>query len=218
MDQAPGHHNRSEEPHCYNCGASGHWVIACPEPTRATPAGLTAWRKSSKGNGHGQGREHHNGPKKSKGPIITKYAPPPPPVPSHSYYPTPPGHQQPPSGIITHTSIRIHLSQHHMLLHHHHHHRHHLQFPPGINTHLIVRLLLHLPDLADMAHFYPRGRMSTHTDCPIIRRPLHHHRHLHLLPRTLLLTSANIPLTDLTMSQLPIGNQPLLCLWDSLPL
>ncbi|KAL6904010.1 hypothetical protein GGI43DRAFT_381707 [Trichoderma evansii] len=65
---------------CYNCGARGHWAVACPEPTRKTPAGLAnAWRNSPNPP---QGNVQHSqrGPKRSnKGPIITKYAPPPPP-------------------------------------------------------------------------------------------------------------------------------------------
>ncbi|CAK7274205.1 hypothetical protein SEPCBS57363_006040 [Sporothrix epigloea] len=34
-----------KEPQCYNCGTTGHQTIACPEPTRAVPAGLEAHRK-----------------------------------------------------------------------------------------------------------------------------------------------------------------------------
>ncbi|KEY74343.1 hypothetical protein S7711_00500 [Stachybotrys chartarum IBT 7711] len=68
--------------------------------------GLTAWRKTSHG-GPGPNRDYqHGGSKKSKGPIITKYAPPPlPPAPqgsSMSFYPPPGsyaahGHAYPPA-------------------------------------------------------------------------------------------------------------------------
>ncbi|KAK0391381.1 hypothetical protein NLU13_0882 [Sarocladium strictum] len=79
----------SEEPQCYNCGALGHWAVACPEPTRQTPAGLAAWRNASNsrpGTGNGGNRDRRGPPKKHKGPIITKYGPPPGPHPQ----PTPP--------------------------------------------------------------------------------------------------------------------------------
>ncbi|KAL9477547.1 hypothetical protein ACSS6W_007388 [Trichoderma asperelloides] len=79
---------------CYNCGARGHWAVACPEPTRKTPAGLAnAWRNSP--NPPQSNVQHsQRGPKRSnKGPIITKYAPPPPPPPlPHSSI----GHGAPP--------------------------------------------------------------------------------------------------------------------------
>ncbi|KAM3493755.1 hypothetical protein MY3957_003015 [Beauveria namnaoensis] len=37
-DQVVTHPGRTEEPQCYNCGGMGHWAVACPEPTRETPA------------------------------------------------------------------------------------------------------------------------------------------------------------------------------------
>ncbi|RDA95554.1 hypothetical protein CP533_1228 [Ophiocordyceps camponoti-saundersi (nom. inval.)] len=89
---------QAQEPRCYNCGSHGHWAVACPEPTRKTPAGLAAWRSASAGNVKNQ--SYNSGSKRSKGPIITKYSPPsfasnmgsyPPP-------PTPPG-AHPPSGL-----------------------------------------------------------------------------------------------------------------------
>ncbi|KAJ4151611.1 hypothetical protein LMH87_012301 [Akanthomyces muscarius] len=71
--------SRPEEPQCYNCGGMGHWAVACPEPTRETPAGLAAWRTAS-ATRPGSGRAQQSDGRKSKGPIITKYGPPPPPA------------------------------------------------------------------------------------------------------------------------------------------
>ncbi|EXL77069.1 hypothetical protein FOPG_08357 [Fusarium oxysporum f. sp. conglutinans race 2 54008] len=93
---APGQ-SRPDDARCYNCGDSGHWTVACPEPTRETPAGLAAWRNAN-APGHGGNRDHHGGSKKSKGPIITKYAPAPVPAsaPSVARYGPPPGYGPPP--------------------------------------------------------------------------------------------------------------------------
>ncbi|KAL7932929.1 hypothetical protein V8C35DRAFT_66318 [Trichoderma chlorosporum] len=104
-EPAHSHTGPSDDSPCYNCGARGHWIVACPEPTRKTPAGLAnAWRNAPNAPNAGQGNHRHHGgnPKRAnKGPIITKYAPPPPPPPpphpsslSHgaaSYPPLPPG-------------------------------------------------------------------------------------------------------------------------------
>ncbi|UZP41077.1 hypothetical protein NXS19_008893 [Fusarium pseudograminearum] len=94
---APGQ-PRPDEARCYNCGTAGHWAIACPEPTRETPAGLAAWRNSNT-PGHGGNRDHHGGSKKSKGPIITKYAPAPVPAPAPGVarYGPPPNYGPPPT-------------------------------------------------------------------------------------------------------------------------
>ncbi|KAH7150476.1 hypothetical protein B0J13DRAFT_523535 [Dactylonectria estremocensis] len=93
---APGYAARPEDAQCYNCGTSGHWAIACPEPTRETPAGLAAWR-STNNMGKGHNRDQHGGSKKAKGPIITKYAPPPSSAPTMNRYGPPPGYGQPPA-------------------------------------------------------------------------------------------------------------------------
>ncbi|KFH45195.1 hypothetical protein ACRE_040030 [Hapsidospora chrysogenum ATCC 11550] len=37
-DTSGGYGLRPDEPQCYNCGTMGHWAVACPEPTRQTPA------------------------------------------------------------------------------------------------------------------------------------------------------------------------------------
>ncbi|XWW93641.1 hypothetical protein V2A60_001575 [Cordyceps javanica] len=69
-DQVAAQSGRPEEPRCYNCGGMGHWTVACPEPTRETPAGLAAWRNGSATRQGGGRAQHHEG-RKSKGPIIT---------------------------------------------------------------------------------------------------------------------------------------------------
>ncbi|KAL7897653.1 hypothetical protein HDV64DRAFT_33394 [Trichoderma sp. TUCIM 5745] len=98
----------SDDPSCYNCGLGGHWAVACPEPTRRTPAGLAKANalRNSPNTPQSNVQHSHRGPKRSnKGPIITKYAPPPPPPslphPSIGHgappYPPPagPAYQQP---------------------------------------------------------------------------------------------------------------------------
>ncbi|PHH59272.1 hypothetical protein CDD81_3508 [Ophiocordyceps australis] len=88
MAEAPaGRSGRSQEAQCYNCGSLGHWAVACPEPTRETPAGLAAWRKSSNAS-QGSSKSHHAGSRRSKAPVITKYAP---PVPAHQSHHLAPG-------------------------------------------------------------------------------------------------------------------------------
>ncbi|KAF4126886.1 Zinc knuckle [Geosmithia morbida] len=100
---AAGQPNRPDEPQCYNCGALGHWAIACPEPTRATPAGFETWRNTSSHAGHqGHHAKDHRGHKKSKGPVITRYAPPAPESaysPQPAYYHGPSPYPPPPPGV-----------------------------------------------------------------------------------------------------------------------
>ncbi|UKZ79951.1 hypothetical protein TrVFT333_007714 [Trichoderma virens FT-333] len=89
-ESAHPHAGPSDDSPCYNCGGRGHWVVACPEPTRKTPAGLAnAWRNAPNA-GQGNHRQHHGGSSKrvNKGPIITKYAPPPPPPPPPPSHPS----------------------------------------------------------------------------------------------------------------------------------
>lgn len=93
-DQIAAESARPDEPQCYNCGGMGHWAVACPEPTRETPAGLAAWRNAS-ATRQGSGRAQHNDGRRSKGPIITKYGPPPPPTGYGAHFPPPPGYPPP---------------------------------------------------------------------------------------------------------------------------
>ncbi|KAK6079634.1 zinc knuckle like protein [Seiridium cupressi] len=89
-ETAPGHRaSHSEPPPCYNCGMRGHIFTACPEPTRATPAGLEASRARQQVGGSRGDSDHPN--KRHKGPIVTRYSQPPTynAVPAQ-YPPTPP--------------------------------------------------------------------------------------------------------------------------------
>ncbi|KAK0636642.1 hypothetical protein B0T17DRAFT_86307 [Bombardia bombarda] len=73
---APGQSTAEQEPSCYNCGARGHWVPACPEPTRDVPAGLKLWH--SQHQEHSQPSERNNSSSHDKkGPVVTRYPPPP---------------------------------------------------------------------------------------------------------------------------------------------
>ncbi|KAL6872795.1 hypothetical protein J3F83DRAFT_759911 [Trichoderma novae-zelandiae] len=83
-ESSNGQTRPADDSSCYNCGARGHWIVACPEPIRQTPAGLAnAWRNAPHAGNAGQGNNRHHGNQKrpNRGPIITKYAPPPPPPP-----------------------------------------------------------------------------------------------------------------------------------------
>ncbi|KAL2256802.1 hypothetical protein VTK26DRAFT_1107 [Humicola hyalothermophila] len=91
---APGQEPPQQEPLCYNCGAKGHWVIACPEPTREVPAGLQRWQ--SKGQDRGSSGRG-SGPQEQKGPIVTRYPPPSAQVPPVTHYGQPPPPPYPPS-------------------------------------------------------------------------------------------------------------------------
>ncbi|ODA77860.1 hypothetical protein RJ55_06462 [Drechmeria coniospora] len=105
----PGHGGQAQEPQCYNCGAVGHWAVACPEPTRSTPAGLAAWRSSSNKGQHKKG--HNHGPK-PRGPIITKYAPPPPPQPLQAYGAGVGHYQTPPAASQQHPAVYVAPANH----------------------------------------------------------------------------------------------------------
>ncbi|CAH0050243.1 unnamed protein product [Clonostachys solani] len=74
-DHQGGYPKRPEEASCVNCGGSGHWAIACPEPTREVTAGFEAWRSSSHG-GQRSGKDHNRGGnRRPSAPIITRYGP-----------------------------------------------------------------------------------------------------------------------------------------------
>ncbi|RFU28265.1 hypothetical protein B7463_g8072, partial [Scytalidium lignicola] len=94
---APGQ-TSAEQPRCYNCGLEGHYVMGCPEPTRAIPAGLAAARAagashSAKRDGSHDGRHFQQTqshrqrlgavvtryPVPKAAPVVTRYAVPPPP-------------------------------------------------------------------------------------------------------------------------------------------
>ncbi|KAL2131413.1 hypothetical protein VTI74DRAFT_5146 [Chaetomium olivicolor] len=86
-DTAPGQAPPQQEPLCYNCGAKGHWMVACPEPTRAVPAGLQRWQSQHQE----QSAERGGTSQERKGPIVTRYPPPPPaPLPAYGQPPPPP--------------------------------------------------------------------------------------------------------------------------------
>ncbi|KAK3901101.1 hypothetical protein C8A05DRAFT_35237 [Staphylotrichum tortipilum] len=91
---APGQTPPEQDGLCYNCGVKGHWVFACPEPTRDMPAGLQRWHQH-KENG---GSDRRGASREKKGPIVTHYAPPPPPPPPPAHPPPgmPYGQPQPP--------------------------------------------------------------------------------------------------------------------------
>ncbi|KAB5576390.1 hypothetical protein GE09DRAFT_621754 [Coniochaeta sp. 2T2.1] len=96
MASAPGQ-SSGQEPVCYNCGLKGHWVVACPEPTREVPAGLKRWQSQHHDQTQRQRPERHNSGEK-KPPVVTRYAPPPsyaPPAPQYGQPPPPP---YPPAG------------------------------------------------------------------------------------------------------------------------
>ncbi|EPE03628.1 zinc finger knuckle domain containing protein [Ophiostoma piceae UAMH 11346] len=75
---APDHGQSSwKDPECYNCGIRGHQTIACPEPTRAVPAGLEAHlnRQASRDNNRM---------------VVTRYPVPPPGSGPYPHHPPPP--------------------------------------------------------------------------------------------------------------------------------
>ncbi|ORY65148.1 uncharacterized protein BCR38DRAFT_484612 [Pseudomassariella vexata] len=84
---------QSEPPPCYNCGVKGHMFMACPEPARATPAGLEAARARKQSGSYDRG-DGDGGSKRHKGPIVTRYAQPARPGPVITRYEPPPPSQQ----------------------------------------------------------------------------------------------------------------------------
>ncbi|WQF85558.1 Putative Zinc finger, CCHC-type [Colletotrichum destructivum] len=119
-DRAPGSGPATKEPSCINCGGTGHWAVACPEPVRAKPAGLSR-RNTSTSHDHARGGDHQHGGRRpgavvtkypappTGNPIVTRYGPPPPgqplappypgpPQPYPSYPPPPNGYAPPPPG------------------------------------------------------------------------------------------------------------------------
>ncbi|KAK4154531.1 hypothetical protein C8A00DRAFT_14324 [Chaetomidium leptoderma] len=71
---APGQAAPEQEGVCYNCGVKGHWMVACPEPTRDMPAGLQRWHQHKEHGNPGRGGASRD----KKGPVVTHYPPPPP--------------------------------------------------------------------------------------------------------------------------------------------
>ncbi|KAK4134570.1 hypothetical protein BT67DRAFT_298385 [Trichocladium antarcticum] len=102
---APGQAPPQREPLCYNCGGTGHWVVACPEPTRSLPDGYQRWQSQNQGHGSS---ERGGMSQDRKGAIVTRYAPPPtryghlqpppppPPFPPSAPLPLPPPPPPPP--------------------------------------------------------------------------------------------------------------------------
>ncbi|KAK3687773.1 hypothetical protein B0T22DRAFT_138799 [Podospora appendiculata] len=93
---APGQNSVQEEPVCYNCGVKGHWVVACPEPTRKTPVGLLKqWQhKNQKQSGDRNYSSHDK-----KGPVVTRYPQPPGQAPPNTAYGPPQPASYPPGAI-----------------------------------------------------------------------------------------------------------------------
>ncbi|KAH8912937.1 hypothetical protein BR93DRAFT_964071 [Coniochaeta sp. PMI_546] len=96
MASAPGQSSAQQEPVCYNCGLKGHWVVACPEPTREVPAGLKRWQ--SQHHDRVQRPERNSAGPDKKPPVVTRYAPPPAYTPPASQYGQPPPLPYPPAG------------------------------------------------------------------------------------------------------------------------
>ncbi|KAK4108391.1 hypothetical protein N656DRAFT_771779 [Canariomyces notabilis] len=93
---APGQSAPQQEPVCYNCGTRGHWVVACPEPTRAVPAGLQQWQ--SQHQDRSQSERNVSSREKKGRPSITRYGQPPPPSFPPGVLPPPPPPPPPPHG------------------------------------------------------------------------------------------------------------------------
>ncbi|KFY17044.1 hypothetical protein V492_00904 [Pseudogymnoascus sp. VKM F-4246] len=96
--QAPA---KANAPTCYNCGGSGHYFDACPEPARKIPVGLAAAQAAKANAGpqshHGGYGGHDHRSKRQKtgsGPVVTRYPVPGPVVTKYG----PPPNQRPPYG------------------------------------------------------------------------------------------------------------------------
>ncbi|TPX14158.1 uncharacterized protein E0L32_000552 [Thyridium curvatum] len=94
--RAPGQDSASAEPACYNCGAKGHITVACPEPTRAVPAGLEAFRQRQAAGQNASSNSTASHSKHSNGMVVTRYPPPPSAGPQITHYPPPPPPQSVP--------------------------------------------------------------------------------------------------------------------------
>ncbi|KAK3987626.1 hypothetical protein QBC44DRAFT_400083, partial [Cladorrhinum sp. PSN332] len=103
---APGQSVPQSEAECYNCGVRGHWMVACPEPTRQVPAGLQRASQQQQQDRHVRS-EKTGSSHDRRGPVVTRYPVPPPPAqpipgygqPVPPIYPSgaPPGLPPPPS-------------------------------------------------------------------------------------------------------------------------
>lgn len=96
-ERAPGFEPAQDERPCYNCGMRGHIFTACPEPTRAIPAGLEASRARQKA-GNSDRHENDGSNKRHKGPIVTRYSHPTNPGPVITRYDAHPQAQNYPYG------------------------------------------------------------------------------------------------------------------------
>ncbi|KUI68651.1 hypothetical protein VM1G_03808 [Cytospora mali] len=90
-DRAPGLDTPRYDGGCFNCGSRDHFAYACPEPVRKDPHGAEVFRqrqaaKNMPGNGGGKGSPNP----RSKGLVITRYAPPPAQFPPSLPPPPPP--------------------------------------------------------------------------------------------------------------------------------
>ncbi|KAK3378680.1 hypothetical protein B0T24DRAFT_137296 [Lasiosphaeria ovina] len=98
---APGKSAEQQEPVCYNCGTRGHWMPACPEPTRAIPAGLTRWKSQHQDSAPSPSDRNSSPRDKKGGAVVTRYQPPASqPSSSLARYGHPPGLPLPPPPLL----------------------------------------------------------------------------------------------------------------------